>query len=243
MSSKRHENLEDNLLSVDIQKDLEGVQKSNFKRKLCSDSIAESSNVTKKHATEDNVIACQNDDIFNFIPQNNIDSSVNDKENEKTLDFLKPQKRKIGNYIDENFLLNQNVTSVHSPEETVKSEANNKESADDMPQIKRLRLDSSKSNSVNISALRGTKLQELKYDGNGWKSCPKIKKENISGDLDSKISHVDLGTTVVMIRKYEIQKRNICSSGDLTVNQIINAKAQNFKKFKKVWPLKTQITY
>ncbi|GBP66062.1 Nibrin [Eumeta japonica] len=250
-ASKRIEKtIEESLLSNEIQEVFVGLKKSdnipNLKRKLSNDSNAQNSNAPKKHATEGNgVTVNQDDDIFNFIPPNNIGSSTNNKKTEKTLDFLKPHKRKINTDIPDddlfNFLPNKNVPSDHTADETVKSKADSEDSINDMPRIKRLRLDSLKTNSVNISALRGIKLQELKYDGNGWKSCPKIKKEDISADLDSKMSHVDLGTTVVTIRRYDIIERNICFSENSTVNQIVNSKVQNFKKFKKVWPLKTQI--
>lgn len=225
------------------------------KRKL-SDEDSNTSNVNKKLAVEtaaqqnsnkrpgDDVNNLQSkskrmalnnddDDIFNFLKPAGATES-NDS-NQKKLNLSKPSKRKRSTDMDEDELFNFVDNGNKKP--ALEAGANIIEDDDEenvcpvINKTKTIIID----DKVDINSLRGSKLDEL-VKINAETPCYKtIKKEDMS-DLDSKFSNIDLGTISVIIKTDLIVKREPL--------QVVSPQGglKNFKKFKKVWPVKMQVT-
>ncbi|XP_049868906.1 nibrin [Pectinophora gossypiella] len=206
------------------------------KRKFSDDSN-ENLNPSKKMAVDND------DDIFNF--QNNSHENGNGDKSEKLLNFIKPVQNKQNNGNDEDDLFNfvqdeeKNKEAGDTSNNTMFNKINyiKKEMDAESIQGKKRKLD----DSVDISALRGSKLKELMENQANWSSDyknVKVKKED-PDELDVKMNDLDLGTTIITVRKNLIVKKEpiqIEESGDQ------GGKPKNFKKFRKVWPVKMQVT-
>ncbi|XP_053608074.1 nibrin [Plodia interpunctella] len=185
-----------------------------------------------------------NDDIFNFISSSTNYSDNRDKGLGNKLNLSKPQKRKqdgpgndddIFNFIQDKNKPNEGVTKNNIFNVMMKKSRleTRDEIEEEVPMVKK-KVDEN----IDISALRGRKLEELmklnqEINGN---AIQKIKKEQ-DDDLDSRMNKLDLGTTIVVINNDLIVKKEpIVVEADKTMG------GKNFKKFKKVWPLKMQVT-
>ncbi|XP_038211830.1 nibrin [Zerene cesonia] len=162
--------------------------------------------------------------MFNFVStKTNVSDNCTDTT--KKLNLSKPSKRKLvteDNDEDDlfNFVNSKKPCADKSDFSTTYDEL----------QIKK---DDRKENSIDMEKLRGSKLQELMATNKVITRI--IKKEDIS-DLDEKFSSIDIGSTKIVVRNDLIVKREPLEikSADGTM--------KNFKKFKKIWPVKMQIS-
>lgn len=222
------------------------------KRKLSTDSSEVVQNMQKKVATESNVTNNGNDDdndLFEFIKPNPAPRNDNDG-NKNSLSFLKPLKRKQedSSEMDDDNLFN----FVTTDKEQASGDASTKNLFDQTkikedpitPQIKRQKIEEefeSKLNSTNFSALFEKSIKALLESNANWRSSEdipvlKIKKEDVSEQIEEKLSELDLGTTVVTVNP-----KLIVENKPVNVEEQ-SSQVKNFKRFKKVWPLKMQIT-
>ncbi|CAK1596103.1 unnamed protein product [Parnassius mnemosyne] len=206
-------------------------------KRTCEDIDEDNSNPTKKLAIEN---SNEDKDNFNFMPMSSSPAVANDLC--RKLNLSKPTKRKqdfegneddnLFNFIEENpkptkiskgETFNIDKTNFCKEQNTPKDKGNSRNEDD----------------KLDVSALRGIKLEELmqnnlkmEYSNN---TVIDIKKEDIT-DIDGKLNDLDLGTTTVVLRNDLIVKKEPLQ---LTSN---DSKVINFKKFKKVWPVKMQVS-
>lgn len=174
-------------------------------------------NPNKKLAMDQNVT--ESEEFFNFI--NPANSEI--KQSEKKLNLSKPNKRKAEVENDDDLF---NFIQLDN-----KSKETSNTTTDTSKQLQSKGNNNIKIND-DISAMRGVKLQELMNKSNWESNVPIVKKE--FNDLDRKMTELNLGSTVVTVRKDLIIKKEVIEIEDQT------AQTKNFKKFKKVWPLKMQ---
>nr|XP_032521199.1 nibrin isoform X1 [Danaus plexippus plexippus]XP_032521206.1 nibrin isoform X2 [Danaus plexippus plexippus] len=191
--------------------------------------------LTKKRTLEDMEVekpakkmALQNiaddEDMFNFtktVP------AVTEDNKTKKLNFSKPLKRKHSVDGDEEDLFNF-VNDEKTADKSNDIQEHNTNSVQTKPADEKI------SQNLDINAMRGSKLVELEKLNAGL-DLKKVKKEDIS-EIDEKLSNVDIGCTTLIVRNDLIVKREPlqvkCSDNGI----------KNFKKFKKVWPVKMHIT-
>lgn len=192
----------------------------NAKRKYDDEG---SSNVNKKMAIDNS----DDNDLFNFITPGSNDISNKTKSADK-LNLAKPQKRKAGFDSNEDDLFNfvqneENDTSRRMFEEEEVSAKKNKHNI---------------VTTEDIAAMRGSKLEELNKINQNWNANimkpNEIKKE--ADELDDKMNRLDIGSVVVTIKENLIIKKEPIEIEDRSNG------LKNFKKFKKVWPIKMQVT-
>lgn len=237
----------------------ESLPSTNSKRKMSDDNEFEC-NANKKIATEivstpnesvkrkfnddsngtvnpSKKIAANNEDdgIFNFLDPSEKDKQVNAQ---KKLNFSKPHKRKqdlsandeedLFNFVEEKKKCSSNESSknaifdIHTKTDT--------ENDGESPKVPKVNTQDEK---IDISAMRGTKLKEL-MENTDFHSNVRVKKED-PDEIDRKMNDLDLGTTVITVRKNLIIKKE-------TIEIKEESRETNFKKFKKVWPIKMQVT-
>ncbi|KAF9424024.1 hypothetical protein HW555_000733 [Spodoptera exigua] len=230
------------------------VKTESVKRRLSDDD--KSLNPTKKVAMdkENNSETLQNNppetadndsnDVFNFVKTGSTNNTMGNKV--KKLNLARPQKRKINdNNADEN-LFNFVQTAVQNSQD-VKSDTNNtpkqnfsifninkkKNDTQDavegniiVPKIKGLSAD-------EISAMRGSKLKELMEQNS--RTLPTLKKEKCE-ELEEQMNKLDLCCTIVTSCNNLIVKRESIIETD--ISSVQNTSLKNFKKFKKVWPIR-----
>lgn len=185
------------------------------------DDEEQSLNPTTKKMAIDN-----DDNMFNFVTPKNTEPLMpaSDK-----LNLAKPQKRKadFDNGDDDlfNFVQNEN-----SDDNSKRSMFEDKKTEQKTSSVKNTIT------SEEISAMRGAKLAELNNANIAWN--PDILKHKIKQEkddsLDEKMSELDIGSVLVTVNASLIKKEPIEIEDDEPV--------KNFKKFKKVWPLRKQIT-
>lgn len=232
---------------------------SGFKRKLSDDDDFET-NSNKKFATGGSVKAASNTDcakrklpdedddtqptkrlaVANKDKDINTLNNTNQHNSTKKLNFTKPlQKKQDISANDEddlfNFVQDNAKTTVRGTPNTLfdSNKANRMDQAEEpLPQGSKNKIMDEK---IDIAAMRGSKLKELmesntKLDFN----IKKIKEEE--SDLDGKMRDLDLGEVVLKVRTDLIVKKEPLQVGEQ------NSQQRNFKKFKKVWPVKMQVT-
>lgn len=233
---------------------------NNSKRKLSNDiDINDINNVNKKPALEKpnlplsnkrqndfadlgnppkkmNIVNDDEDNMFNFMkPQT---TSANEASNSnKKLSLSKPIKRKhntdddddedLFNFVDKS---NKRIAVNKSPCPEVESQSTNEESITSKQGD--VHKDEEK---VDMKVVRGSKLEELMKNNLNIVTLKHIKKEDTSG-LDEKFSNIDLGSTSVVIKADLIVKK------EPTQVKAPEYGIKNFKKFKKVWPVKMHLT-
>lgn len=206
------------------------------KRKNCEDVNGQESNPNKKLASNNHN---NDDDLFNFI------TPVHTAKNpEKKLNLLKPIKRKQdmrGDDEDElfNFIEDKKPLLGDSTKHGIFKTKHVHSNSDDEIEFDSPIAPKSKSaecSDVDISALRGCKLEELRKNNMNITSNINIHKlkQEMTDDLDEKMNKLDIGTIVVTVKKELIVKK------EPYVVDLHNNSVKNFKKFQKVWPLKHQ---
>lgn len=230
---------------------------SGFKRKLSDDDFETNSN--KKFATGCVKAASNNDFAKRKLPDDENDTqptkrlavdykdedinflnNTNQHNSTKKLNFTKPlQNKQDISANDEDDLFNfvqdkAKTTARGTPNALFDSKKTNRidQDKETLPQGSKNKVVDEK---VDITAMRGSKLKELmdsitKLDFD----IKKIKKEESA--LDEKMKDLDLGEVVLKLRKDLIVKKEPLQVGEQ------NSQQTNFKKFKKVWPVKMQVT-
>lgn len=237
-------NTKDNVI---IDESLVSSNDSSLKRKISDDEME--TNANKKFAMNENQTTNENskrkhddegtnnpakkmaldndaEDLFNFITPGSNDISNRTKSADK-LNLVKPQKRKSGYDSNEDDLFNfvqneENDTSRRMFEDEVNAKKQKHENI-----------------TVDISALRGSKLKELDEINQNWNKNiikPQNIKKETDDDLDKKMNELDIGSVVVTIKENLIIKKEPIELEDQ------DHSVKNFKKFKKVWPIKMQVT-
>lgn len=183
-------------------------------------------NPAKKIAVDDNK---DEGDVFNFVKS---DKNMNGSSSNRKLNLTKPIKRKHSADDEEDLF---NFVNKPNKKPTLDTPcSSNAESLDDSSTI------TSKSaipidDKIDISTLRGSKLKELIQINLNTPCYKHIKKEDTL-ELDEKFSNIDLGSTSLVVRNDLIVKREA-----IQVKTPENG-VKNFKKFKKVWPVKMRVT-
>ncbi|XP_072932033.1 nibrin [Epargyreus clarus] len=177
------------------------------------------SNPSKKIATDN--------DSFNFIQSSNKTTENNDKQ----LNFLKPIKRKIAQNDDEDGLFNfVNKKAATEKNTDYRSNIDNSEDVDSDLKIVSNNNSQSINEKVDLTALRGSKLSELLEQNSNMDFSKAMKV--IKTETDE-----DFGSTVIEVRKDLIVKREPMTP---IKEETDRSTLKNFKKFKKVWPVKLQ---
>ncbi|XP_034830365.1 nibrin [Maniola hyperantus] len=218
----------------------------NMNKKLAVETVT-NKNTTNKRPGEDmneskpsKKMALDNDDdddnIFNFlkpvVAKDNNDGNLN-----KKLNLSKPLKRKHSTDMDEGDLFNFVDKGSKKPAvENDNAGSNILDLYDDDENIAPINKPKTIiEEKVDIKSLRGSKLEELMKINADIPCNMNIKKEDMS-DLDSKFSNIDLGSITVVVKTDLIVKKE-----PLEIRSPQSG-VKNFKKFKKVWPIKTQVT-
>lgn len=209
------------------------------KRKLDQNSPAIDEGPAKRMAIKNISESNDSEELFNFIEK------PQEMNNEKKLNFARPQKRKVAQEGNEDDLFQ------FLPEGEEKEKSNGKKSIStgemdnddtdvDCSRVKKPRLDTANIKK-EFTPVRGIKVKDLMHNAT-WKSCDQItvksiKKEDEDHELKEKMDNLDLGTTVVKVREDLIK-----SERNPIVIETSNGNVKNFKKFKKIWPIKMQVT-
>ncbi|XP_039754041.1 nibrin [Pararge aegeria] len=216
---------------------------SNMKKKLAIETTVTMQNNSNKRCGEDvnnlenkpsKKMALGNDDeddMFNFLKPVAKDS--NEVNQNKKLNLSKPLKRKHSTDMDEDELFN--FVDNGNKKAAVEASSNILDPYDEDEVCPINKPKTVIDDKVDINSLRGSKLEELKKINADIPCNKNIKKEDVS-ELDSKFSNIDLGTITVLIKTDLIVKKEPI--------QVISPEGglKNFKKFKKVWPVKMQVT-
>ncbi|XP_047529647.1 nibrin [Vanessa atalanta] len=190
-------------------------------------------NPSKKIAVANNK---DDDDMFNFVKNDNC-KNIGENSFKKKLSLSKPMKRKHSTDNEEedlfNFVNKENKkTALDMPSNS------NSDSVQDTSHSHTNIFKTSKviDDRFDISALRGSKLKELMLISSNTPCYKYIKKEEVT-ELDDKFGSIDLGSASLIVRKDLIVKRE-----PIQVPLSLDNGLKNFKKFKKVWPSKMQVT-
>ncbi|XP_068631629.1 nibrin [Battus philenor] len=202
------------------------TQESNSAKRPYEDDI--DLNPAKKLAFESS-LDCDDENFFKFT-----NCSVAKKDNTKKLNLLKPLKRKqdfvdneenLFNFVENNPKTTKTMKKIVSNEVNLCQEQNT------------LTKDENDSNDkFQISTLRGIKLEELLQNNlkTEYRTNVNIKKEDIS-EIDGKLNDLDLGSTIIVLRSDLIVKKDPVQVTEKDYG------IKNYKKFKKVWPVKREI--
>ncbi|CAB3253464.1 unnamed protein product [Arctia plantaginis] len=180
----------------------------------------------------------KSNNMFNFI--NPVTNNSEGENKTKKLNLSRPQKRKLGASNESGDLFNFIQTDDDKRNDAESSKQSiftcNKIKKGDITQASNVSIVAV--TSEDISAMRGIKLKELMKSHSTNTSTVQehsVKAEK-SEDLEGKMSNLDLGNTVVIICSNLIVKKEPIKIE--STNETISVK--NFKKFKKVWPLRKQ---
>ncbi|XP_026725317.1 nibrin [Trichoplusia ni] len=182
-----------------------------------------------------------NDDsnMFNFVKA---PTTTESEKKPKKLNLSKPQKRKLNDNQPEGNLFNFIQTdeddvnaSTVSKQSLFNNDKNKKDDSENVVQT--TNLSKQEVSAQDISAMRGSKLKELMQRNLSSNSSPVNNTRRIkTEDLEDKMNKLDLCNTIVttcstLIKRepYKYETENTFSSN-----------VKNFKKFKKVWPIKRQ---
>lgn len=185
-------------------------------------------------------------DMFNFVKTVATNSGVESKA--KKLNLTRPQKRKLNDTIgDEGDLFNFVQNKVQAKDDVMTDTNTSRQSlfsinkkkndeSEETVQVSHVQKSEGLS-AEDISAMRGSKLKELMEQN--LNTLYTVKKEK-SEELEEQMNKLDLGTTIVKTCNNLIVKRE---PHIVTENSFTKSVSQkNFKTFKKVWPLKKQVT-
>ncbi|XP_045771341.1 nibrin [Maniola jurtina] len=220
-----------NTFNMNKKQAVETVENKNTNKRPGEDMIE--TKPSKKMALGDD----DDDNIFNFLKPA-VAKDDNEGNQNKKLNLSKPLKRKHSTDMDEDDLFNFVDKGNKKPAvENDNAGSNILDLYDDndeniSPITKPKIIYEEK---VDIKSLRGSKLEELRKINAEIPWTKHIKKEDIS-ELDDKLSNINLGSVTVVVRTDLIVKKEpleIPSPQD---------GLKNFKKFKKVWPIKRQVT-
>ncbi|KAJ0177174.1 hypothetical protein K1T71_007183 [Dendrolimus kikuchii] len=234
LSGKRKYSADGSDLEMNLNKkqaiDNRSIEIENInKRKFANDGDAEISNPSKKLATSSK----SDDDMFNFLEP----VTSNDTQNKgKKLNLSKPQKRKVDFDGNEDDLFNFLQDEKSSETTALKHKMFDTDINEEPSRPVKIENKGNEITPQEISAMRGVKLKELQSNLNcNFDAMKKqIKKEY--DDLDDKMKELDLGITVVTVNKDLIVKKE-----PVYIEAPIS-ELKNFKKFRKVWPTKKQVT-
>ncbi|XP_014367586.2 nibrin [Papilio machaon] len=209
---------------VAIDKETKHSEISNSTKRTLEDSEFTDSNPAKKKALEP---INEDNDFFNFTAST---STRSESSESKKLNLMKPLKRKqdfvddeddnLFNFVEDNPKPTKILRDTLETENNILKEENNKNTVCEK---------------FEISALRGIKLDELMQSNLKMEYKAKVKSEDDTS-LDEKLNNLDLGSTTIVLRSDLIVKKEPVQ---LNSDEI---KVKNFKKFKKVWPIKMQIS-
>nr|XP_026488247.1 nibrin [Vanessa tameamea] len=190
-------------------------------------------NPSKKIAVANNK---DDDDMFNFVKNDNC-KNIGENSFKKKLSLSKPMKRKHSTDNEEEDLFNF-VNKENKKTALDKPSNSNSDSVQDTSHSHTNIFKTSKviDDRFDISALRGSKLKELMLISSNTPCYKYIKKEEVT-ELDDKFGSIDLGSASLIVRKDLIIKRE-----HIQVPLSPDNGLKNFKKFKKVWPSKMQVT-
>lgn len=188
--------------------------------------------------SSDNSVDSKSNGMFNFLNDKQSDSENKNKK----LNLARPQKRKQDASREDDDLFN----FVQTNDNVLESDGEcSKRSIFGSNKIKRgdsvdtPNVISPINNKVtvtpeDISAMRGIKLKELMESNKITAEEYHIKQE--TDELEEKMSGLDLGNTIVIVCNNLIVKKEsfVADSGDNL------SSVKNFKKFKKVWPVRRQ---
>ncbi|KAJ8728109.1 hypothetical protein PYW08_016494 [Mythimna loreyi] len=186
-------------------------------------------------------------DMFNFVKTAPTNSGTENKA--KKLNLLRPQKRKLNDSNDDedlfNFVQNKVQTNDDVMNNTVPSKKNlfninkkKKDENDEAPEVPPVPKREGPT-AEEIASMRGSKLKELMERNLTCNTLNPVKKEKTE-ELEEQMNKLDLCTTVVKTCNNLIVKRE---PHIVTENSSANnTSVKNFKTFKKVWPLKRQVT-
>lgn len=204
---------------------------SNANKKVAHDIPKAKDSSKRKHDDEDDfnpskkvAVEQDQDDFFNFITPATKDDA---KSTDNRLNLAVPQKRKADFDTDENLF-----NFVEGEENKAKRTMfENNKTENKSPKIKA----EPNVSAEDIAAMRGSKLDELNKDNLNFIQPNSIKKE-LDDELDDRMNQLDIGSIIVNIKTELIVKRE-----PLEI-EAQDTCVKNFKKFKKVWPLKMQVT-
>ncbi|XP_013143585.1 PREDICTED: nibrin [Papilio polytes] len=213
---------------VAIGKETEHNESSNSTKRSYENSEGDT-NPVKKIALE---TINEDNEFFNFTAS----TSRSECSESKKLNLVKPVKRKQDFVNDEDDNLFNFIEDNPKPTKILRDTLESDKTSWNKHNILN---DENNSNPVcdkfEISALRGIKLDELMQSNLKLEYKPKVKSEDVTG-LDEKLNDLDLGSTTIILRSDLIVKKEPVQ---LNSDEI---KVKNFKKFKKVWPIKMQIS-
>lgn len=230
-----------NIPNESSKRKLSGEQPStNPYKKMALDK--ENNDQGSSNSSEDILIEKdKSDDMFNFINPATDNGSQNKT---KKLNLTKPQKRKMDAAREDGDLFNfvQTDDDAKDSQGEISKQSifssNKMKRTDDMDKVK-IR------NSVtvtpeDISAMRGVKLKELMASHKTEildSEEIKVKQEKTE-ELEQKMGGLDLGNTIVITcNNLIVKKEPFKTEPDDTFSSV-----KNFKKFKKVWPVRKQGT-
>lgn len=227
--------IEESLVSSnDTKHDERNILSNSNKRKLSGDENMDVSvkrfNVDKSYVNNDG------NELFNFV-----NDELTSNSDERRLNLMKPQKRKVDYVSDEEDLFdfipekNESNTTLKSSNTFRKDNDVLDNNNTDVPTAKKPRLEESVSTPV-----RGIKAKELQdSDESCWKTCIKTEvkeePEYDTNDLNDRIEKLDLGTSVIEI-KTDLIKKEV-----QPFHSEVYSSTKNYKKFKKVWPINMQV--
>ncbi|KAI8435931.1 hypothetical protein MSG28_004099 [Choristoneura fumiferana] len=185
------------------------TQTDSSKRKLNDEEVLEQ-NPSKKMAIGNNEQNDQ-DDFFNFIDSKS-DSAKLNKTTEKKLNFFKPTKKAAADPVSNEDDLFNFVQDTSKPTSTKQMS------------IKKM-FDVNKSQPKKENSLIANKPNNSRD----------VNEESEDEELHSIMKDLDLGSTIVKLRKNLIVKKE-------SVDIEVHTEGPNFKKFKKVWPVKMRVT-
>lgn len=218
----------------------DGENSSNPPKKTAFDKEENSNDILSSNPSEQ-VDNENSEDIFNFVKT--IPANSGTESRGKKLNLTRPQKRKFNDSNEDEHLFNfvQTNEEVKADSNTAKQSLfniNKKKKDDETEAIQVTKTEGI--TAEDIAAMRGSKLKELMERN---LSSPLIainsfKKEK-DGELEEKMDKLDLCSTIVTTCNNLIVKREPYKT-ETETSCVTSIK--NFKTFKKVWPVKRQVT-
>ncbi|XP_045529162.1 nibrin [Pieris brassicae] len=190
------------------------VSSCDGKKRVAEEDLSNSSKKIALNSNDDD-----DDGIFNFV------TNETNKNTDKKLNLAKPSKRKMASEDDDD---DDPFNFVEKKKPCTETNLINEKELISETNIVKV-------DNVKVEEMRGTKLQELMERNSNLVNTRTIKKEDIS-DLDEKFHKIDIGSTTIIVRNDLIIKRE-----PIEIKPIVG-EVKNFKKFKKVWPPKMQVS-
>ncbi|CAG9786200.1 unnamed protein product [Diatraea saccharalis] len=180
---------------------------------------------------------------FNFVTKSSTHNTEQHEESTKRLNLIKPHKRKLESDDNEDSLFQFVQNKPKMPYHNKSNIFDSKKEIDSVEIERKSEIISNKTKCTtykneDLASLRGAKLEELMKNNEKLLKNEDIdiSKKFIKEELDERMSELNLGTTIVTVKKELIVKK------EPVFVEEQNTKVKNFKKFKKVWPIKMQIS-